>query len=113
MPVVHPSHGGNRIPPHRLIDSTGVNGRGEDKWSVRGHGGPLGRIWRKVRPAVDESRIEARAAASSRANAAGPSEPVEGTGAGDASVSRHLLAQVLAGVEAASVIADVACDTRS
>jgi hypothetical protein len=44
---------GSTDPLHLLIDSTGTNVKGEGGWHAHKHGGPKGRVWRKLHLGID------------------------------------------------------------
>ncbi len=73
---------GSGGPLHLLIDSTGIEVRGENEWHARKHGGARRRVLRKVHLAVDEATLEVRAA------------PITGSGVGDAPILPGLLSQI-------------------
>ena len=74
--------------------------KGEDEWSVRTHGGPKRRVWRKIYISVDEQMLEIRAV------------EIAGSNTGDAPMLPHLLKQIPRDQQIGSVIADGVYDTR-
>lgn len=52
---------GSQRPLHLLVDSTGMEVKGEDEWKARTHGGSKRRVWRKVHLGIDEKTLETRA----------------------------------------------------
>lgn len=95
-------------PPYRgstgrldlLIDSTGIKSEGEGEWNARKHGGPKGRIWRKIHLGIDAETLEVRAV------------EITGSNIGDAPMLPELLAQIPSDQEIGSVTADGAYHTR-
>ena len=90
----------SQAPLHLLIDSTGIKVEGEGEWNARKHVGPKRRVWRKVRPGIDEQTLEIRAV------------EVTSSDVGDAPMLPELLSQIPPEQEIASVTADGAFDTR-
>lgn len=60
LSVAIPYRGSNRA-LHLLIDSTGIKAEGEGEWNARKHGGPKGRLWRKIHIGIDAKTLEIRA----------------------------------------------------
>jgi transposase len=92
---------GSGGPLHLLVDSTGIEVRGEGEWHARKHGGAKRRVWRKVHLAIDEATLEVRAA-----------EFTDST-VGDAPILPGLLSQIPADELISSVTADGAYDGRT
>ena len=84
----------SQAPLHLLIDSTGIKVEGEGEWNARKHVGPKRRVWRKVRPGIDEQTLEIRAV------------EVTSSDVGDAPMLPELLSQIPPEQEIASVTAD-------
>lgn len=73
---------------------------GEGEWNARKHGGPKGRLWRKIRIGIDEETLEIRAV------------EVTTSSISDAPMLPDLLNQIPADEDLSSVTADGAFDTR-
>ena len=102
-------------PRHRLIDSTGIEVRGEGEWHARKHGGAKRRVWRKVRLALDEGEADQDTVRGtvSPANLDVRAEEIAGSGVGDAPMRPNLLSQIPEGETTASATADGARDGRA
>ena len=105
---------GSGGPLHLLVDSTGIEVRGEGEWHARRRGGARRRVWRKVHLAIDEGEEDQGTVRGTVFPTNMEVRAVEFTDSavGDAPMLPGLLSQIPEGEPIASVTApsrDIAC----